>query len=73
MLPEIHFSFICDYVFVYKCSSCHCLIHDVMLCSQNKDLWDACRDGNVAGVKRLLSQGADPNHHSTGRCEVSCV
>ena len=46
-----------------------------MLCSQNKDLWDACEDGNVAGVKRLLSEGADPNHHhpGTGLLDVSCV
>ena len=56
-----------------KCSSCHCLIHDVMLCSQNEDLWDASYRGEVTRVKQLLSQGADPNHHSTGRYDVSCV
>ena len=66
------------YIFVcviYKCSSCHCLIHDVMLCSQNQDLWDASKRGDVTGVKQLLSRGADPNHHrhhSTGHY-VSCV
>ena len=37
-----------------------------MLCSQNIDLWDACASGDVAGVKRLLSLGADPNH--AGNC-----
>ena len=46
-----------------------------MLCSQNKDLWDACDSGNVTRVKRLLSEGADPNHHrpGTGVFDVSCV
>ena len=58
---------------ICKCSSCHCLIHDVMLCSQNKDLYSACKDGKVTRVKELLSLGADPNHHSTGEDEVSCV
>ena len=53
-----------------KCSSCHCLIHDVMLCSQNKDLFGASERGEVTRVKQLLSEGADPNHH---RDYVSCV
>ena len=44
-----------------------------MLCSQNEDLWDASYRGEVTRVKQLLSQGADPNHHSTGRYDVSCV
>ena len=46
-----------------------------MLCSQNEDLYRACEDGNVAGVKRLLSKGADPNHRHLGSdlFEVSCV
>ena len=58
----------------YLCSSCHCLIHDVMLCSQNKNLYHACEDENVTQVRRLLSQGADLNHHSTaGQYDVSCV
>ena len=53
-----------------NCSSCHCLIHDVMLWSQNKDLWRACANGDVAEVKGLISLGGDVN--SCGG-NVSCV
>ena len=41
-----------------------------MLCSQNKDLWTACENSDVAEVKRLLSRGGDVNNHEG---VVSCV
>ena len=41
------------------------MIHDVMFCSQNQDLYDASGRGDVTRVKELLSQGADPNHASS--------
>ena len=41
-----------------------------MLCSQNKDLCEACYSSDVAEVKRLLSQGGDVNNHEG---PVSCV
>ena len=56
---------------ICKCSSCHCLIHDVMLCSQNEDLYKACQRGDVTRVKELLSRGAYLNYHNPG--DVSCV
>ena len=59
------------YLYVYS-SSCHCLIHDVMLCSQTENLCDACESGDVSEVKRLLSLGADANYHDP-RDAVSCV
>ena len=42
-----------------------------MLCSQNKDLYTACEDGDVVEVETLLSRGGDPNYHNED--EVSCV
>ena len=48
-----------------------CLIHDVMLCSQNQDLFDASERGVVTRVRQLLLGGADPNYHNPSR--VSCV
>ena len=53
--------------------NCHYLIHNVMLYSQNDDLWDACESGDVTEVKRLLSLGADANHHNPRDVLVSCV
>ena len=44
---------------ICNCSSCHCLIHDVMLCSQNEELYTACANGDVSEVKKLLSRGGD--------------
>ena len=44
-----------------------------MLCSQNQELWNASKRGDVTRVKHLLSLGADPNHYSTGEYDVSCV
>ena len=39
--------------------------HDqsIMLCPLNKDLYDACKRGDVTRIKELLSLGADVNHH----------
>ena len=44
-----------------------------MLCSQNKDLYQACSRGDVTRVKELLSRGADPNYHDPRLGYVSCV
>ena len=49
---------------ICNCISCHCLIHDVMLCSQNQKLNTACARGKVAEVKRLLSLGATPQEEA---------
>ena len=35
-----------------------------MLCSQNKDLYTACENGDVVEVKKLLSLGGDINYHN---------
>ena len=42
-----------------------------MLCSQNKDLYTACDNGDVAEVETCLSRGGDVNYHNED--EVSCV
>ena len=46
-------------------------LFDVMLCSQNEDLYTACGKGYVAEVKRLLSLRADCNYRKEDT--VSCV
>ena len=42
-----------------------------MLCSQNEELYTACKRGRLVEVKRLLSLGGDVNYHSTDKYEVS--
>ena len=37
-----------------------------MLYSQNKELYQACRDGNVSRVSELLSRGAHVNYRRPG-------
>ena len=42
---------------------CYCL-HYVVLYSQNVELYEACRDGNVRRVKEKIAGGADINYHN---------
>ena len=44
-----------------------------MLYSQNKELWSACRDGDVSRVSELLEKGAQVNYHHPDVANVSIV
>ena len=44
-----------------------------MLYSQNKELFDACRDGNVSRVSELLTRGAHVNYCNPDYYNVSIV
>ena len=41
----------------------YCL-HYVVLYSQNKELYDACDDGDVSKAKELIDRGAHVNYHN---------
>ena len=44
-----------------------------MFYSQNKDLYQACYDGDVSKAKELLARGAHVNYHNPDLYNVSIV
>ena len=57
---------------VDRCCSWYWL-HYVVLYSQNKELYEACRNGDVSRVGELIAKGAHVNYHRPDCSNVSIV